>query len=246
MRRARNIIGCAVVLMVVATGCRGGDAPPALSIIDLGRDAGSGIAEVDPARRDVLPAAALRLTVEQLLAAHGVSATAMMRSVATDAGDVTRRLDALAGNTADLTAAIGLVYGRVGARAFDQLWSQHTQAFLDYAAAGSDKARATARAHLVDYEHDFASFCGNPRMKKSTVRLVDSITVVRQRDRVVFTFHGTGFLQNMVRILVGTLLEVGRGARQPEDMPALLEARDRRLAGPTAPPEGLCLMKVDY
>ena len=102
-----------------------------------------------------------------------------------------------------------------------------------------------AAAYLLG-EQDFASFCGNPRMKKSTVRLVDSITVVRQRDRIVFTFHGTGFLQNMVRILVGTLLEVGRGTRQPEDMPALLEARDRRLAGPTAPPEGLCLMKVDY
>ena len=102
-----------------------------------------------------------------------------------------------------------------------------------------------AAAYLLG-ENDFASFCGNPRMKKSTVRLVDSITVVRQRDRIVFTFHGTGFLQNMVRILVGTLLEVGRGTRQPEDMPALLEARDRRLAGPTAPPEGLCLMKVDY
>ena len=57
--------------------------------------------------------------------------------------------------------------------------------------------------------------------------------MVRQKDRIVFTFHGTGFLQNMVRILVGTLLEVGRGTRQPEDMPALLEARDRRLAGPT-------------
>ena len=102
-----------------------------------------------------------------------------------------------------------------------------------------------AAAYLLG-ENDFASFCGNPRMKKSTVRLVDSITVVRQKDRIVFTFHGTGFLQNMVRILVGTLLEVGRGTRQPEDMPALLEARDRRLAGPTAPPEGLCLMKVDY
>ena len=114
---------------------------------------------------------------------------------------------------------------------------------LDYR---PDVERMQQAAAYLQGEHDFASFCGNPRMKKSTVRLVDSITVVRQRDRVVFTFHGTGFLQNMVRILVGTLLEVGRGARQPEDMPALLEARDRRLAGPTAPPEGLCLMKVDY
>ena len=109
-----------------------------------------------------------------------------------------------------------------------------------------DLERMQQAAAYLQGQHDFASFCGNPRMKKSTVRLVDSITVVRQRDRIVFTFHGTGFLQNMVRILVGTLLEVGRGTRQPEDMPALLEARDRRLAGPTAPPEGLCLMKVDY
>ena len=109
-----------------------------------------------------------------------------------------------------------------------------------------DVERMQQAAALLQGQHDFASFCGNPRMKKSTVRLVDSITVVRQRDRIVFTFHGTGFLQNMVRILVGTLLEVGRGTRQPEDMPALLEARDRRLAGSTAPPEGLCLMKVDY
>ena len=87
-----------------------------------------------------------------------------------------------------------------------------------------DLERMQQAAAYLQGEHDFASFCGNPRMKKSTVRLVDSITVVRQRDRIVFTFHGTGFLQNMVRILVGTLLEVGRGARQPEDMPALLEA----------------------
>ena len=107
-----------------------------------------------------------------------------------------------------------------------------------------DKMRRAAE--ILKGEHDFRSFCGNPRMKKSTVRLVDSITIERRKDRIIFTFHGTGFLQNMVRILVGTLLEVGRGTRQPEDMPALLEARDRRLAGPTAPPEGLCLMKVDY
>ena len=75
---------------------------------------------------------------------------------------------------------------------------------------------------------------------------MDSITVVRQRDRFVFTFHGTGFLQNMVRILVGTLLEVGRGRWEPEYVQEILDGKDRKLSGPTAPPEGLCLMKVDY
>lgn len=109
-----------------------------------------------------------------------------------------------------------------------------------------DVERMRRAAEYLTGEHDFMSFCGNPRMKKSTVRLVDSIVIARQRDRVTFTFHGTGFLQNMVRIMVGTLLEVGRGFREPEQVQAILEAKDRRLAGPTAPPEGLCLMKVDY
>ncbi len=102
-----------------------------------------------------------------------------------------------------------------------------------------------AAAFLIG-EHDFRSFCGNPRMKKSTVRTVDSILIERRRDRVIFTVHGNGFLQNMVRILVGTLLEVGFGRLQAEDVATILAAKDRKKAGPTAPPEGLCLMKVDY
>ena len=109
-----------------------------------------------------------------------------------------------------------------------------------------DVERMRRAAEYLTGEHDFMSFCGNPRMKKSTVRLVDSIVIARQRDRVTFTFHGTGFLQNMVRIMVGTLLEVGRGYWPPEEVAAILESRDRKRAGPTAPPEGLCLMKVDY
>ena len=109
-----------------------------------------------------------------------------------------------------------------------------------------DVERMRQAAEYLVGEHDFASFCGNPRMKKSTVRLVDSITVERRKDRVIFTLHGTGFLQNMVRIIVGTLLEVGRGYWPPEQVQAILEAKDRRQAGPTAPPDGLCLMKVDY
>lgn len=95
-------------------------------------------------------------------------------------------------------------------------------------------------------EHDFKSFCGNPKMKKSTVRLVDSITVKRSKNQVYFTFHGTGFLQHMVRIMVGTLLEAGAGRMQPEQMKEILEAKDRRMAGPTAPACGLCLEKVEY
>lgn len=116
-------------------------------------------------------------------------------------------------------------------------------ALLDYD-PDVEKMRQAA-AYLLG-ENDFASFCGNPRMKKSTVRLVDHIAIERRKDRVVFTFHGTGFLQNMVRIMVGTLLEVGRGYWTPEQVRDILAARDRKQAGPTAPPEGLCLMKVDY
>lgn len=109
-----------------------------------------------------------------------------------------------------------------------------------------DVAAMQRAAALLVGEHDFKSFCGNPKMKKSTVRLVDRIEIVQKRDYLYLNFHGTGFLQNMVRILVGTLLEVGYGKRPAEEMPEILEARDRTRAGYTVPPQGLCLVKVDY
>lgn len=95
-------------------------------------------------------------------------------------------------------------------------------------------------------EHDFASFCANPKMKKSTVRLVDEINIERNKDILTFIYHGTGFLQHMVRILTGTLLEVGFNRMSPKDVGSIMEAKDRKLAGPTAPAQGLCLIKVDY
>ena len=101
-------------------------------------------------------------------------------------------------------------------------------------------------AQILRGEHDFRSFCSNPQMKKSTVRLVDSIEIVQKKDYLYFNFHGTGFLQNMVRILVGTLLEVGWGKLSVSRVREILEAKDRKLAGYTVPPQGLCLMKVDY
>ncbi len=101
-------------------------------------------------------------------------------------------------------------------------------------------------AEILKGEHDFASFCSNPRMKKSTVRRVDRIDIEQEGEYLLFTYHGTGFLQHMVRILTGTLLEVGYGIRTPESMTELIEARSRALAGATAPAQGLCMLKVDY
>lgn len=94
--------------------------------------------------------------------------------------------------------------------------------------------------------HDFASFCSNPKMKKSTVRKVDMIDISQSGSYLNLTFHGSGFLQHMVRILTGTLLEVGYGDRDPESIPDLIEAKKRALAGFTAPAKGLCLIRVDY
>lgn len=109
-----------------------------------------------------------------------------------------------------------------------------------------DVAAMEAAALVLQGQHDYKSFCSNPQFKKSTVRIVDSIEIARKRDYLYFTFHGSGFLQNMVRILVGTLLEVGKGTMTAQTVFEIMEARDRRLAGPTAPPQGLCLIKVDY
>ncbi len=109
-----------------------------------------------------------------------------------------------------------------------------------------DVERMRHAARYLVGEHDFASFCGNPKMKKSTVREIYSIDISQHGGYLNLTFHGSGFLQYMVRILTGTLLEVGFGKRTPESMEELLQARNRSRAGFTVPPQGLCLLKVDY
>lgn len=101
-------------------------------------------------------------------------------------------------------------------------------------------------AEVLLGQHDFRNFCVNLRMKKSTVRCVDKILIERDGGYIRFIFHGTGFLQNMVRIMVGTLLEVGCGRMTAEQVRDVLENPERQKAGPTAPAQGLCLMSVDY
>lgn len=83
-------------------------------------------------------------------------------------------------------------------------------------------------------------------MKKPTIRVVDVIRIEESGSYIRFYVHGNGFLQHMVRIMVGTLLQVGFGEIEPEQTGHIIEAKDRRTAGPTAPARGLCLMKVDY
>ncbi len=101
-----------------------------------------------------------------------------------------------------------------------------------------------AAQHLLG-QHDFAAFCGNAKMNKSTVRYIRSLTVERQGEELRITVTGNGFLHNMVRIIVGTLVETGRGDRDPDDIPELFSGK-RADAGFLAPPQGLCLMEVYY
>ena len=100
-------------------------------------------------------------------------------------------------------------------------------------------------AQLFLGTHDFSAFCANKKMKKSTVRTIKSFTVERTGEEIRFTVTGNGFLHNMVRILVGTLIEVGRGERSAETIPGLFGGK-REDAGFLAPGKGLCLMEVRY
>lgn len=94
--------------------------------------------------------------------------------------------------------------------------------------------------------HDFKTFCANKKMKKSTVRTITSIVIEEKDGMVSIRYTGNGFLYNMVRILTGTLIEVGRGKRKPEEMQDILAAMDRGAAGFTAPAQGLYLVEVEY
>ena len=94
-------------------------------------------------------------------------------------------------------------------------------------------------------EHDFSAFCANKKMKKSTVRRIDRIAVERDGEEVTLTFTADGFLYNMVRILVGTLLEVGLHKRDVDSLSDLFGAK-REEAGHLVPAQGLCLMEVNY
>lgn len=117
-------------------------------------------------------------------------------------------------------------------------------AYFTYRPLDVDRMREAA-AFLVG-EHDFRSFCQSGSQAESTVRTIYALDLEEQGTDLLIRVCGNGFLYNMVRILSGTLMEVGWGKREPESMKAVLDARDRAAAGPTAPACGLTLIKYEF
>ena len=107
------------------------------------------------------------------------------------------------------------------------------------------EAMRLAAAQFIG-EHDFSAFCANRNFKKSTLRRIDDFRIERVGQELQFTVTGNGFLYNMVRIIVGTLLEVGTGRRSVDSVGEALHSMDRQNAGFTAPPQGLFLWNVEY
>ena len=102
-----------------------------------------------------------------------------------------------------------------------------------------------AAAYIVG-EHDFKSFCCVRTQAESTVRTIYSLEVLQEGSEIIIRIKGNGFLYNMVRIITGTLIQVGKGRFKPEYVKPMLEAKDRTVAGQTAPPQGLTLVGIEY
>ena len=109
-----------------------------------------------------------------------------------------------------------------------------------------DVERMQQAADYLVGEHDFVSFCNVRTQVEDTVRTVTELEVLREGEEITIRISGNGFLYNMVRIIVGTLVRVGRGFYTPEKVKAILEAKDRKAAGVTAPAHGLMLVEIRY
>ena len=109
-----------------------------------------------------------------------------------------------------------------------------------------DERKMQQAADYLIGEHDFSSFCTAKPDRPNHVRTIYRCDVTRDGDMITVMITGNGFLYNMVRIIVGTLFQVGGGLIPPEEMKAILEAKDRSRAGDTARPEGLTLMEIEY
>jgi tRNA pseudouridine38-40 synthase len=121
-----------------------------------------------------------------------------------------------------------------------------TRRFCTHFTEALDVERMQQAARYLIGKHDFTSFSAARAQVSNRIRTLRKVDVWTDGTYVHFLYEGNGFLQHMVRILTGTLVEVGITERQPDDIPHILKAKDRREAGRTMPPEGLTLWKVKY
>jgi tRNA pseudouridine38-40 synthase len=133
-----------------------------------------------------------------------------------------------------------------------RVWNSSTRPAYDLAphclwfAARLDLARMRRAARVLVGRHDFSAFRDGGADERNPVRRVHSLVIRKQGPRVSLRIRADGFLRHMVRVIAGTLLDVGRGKRTPASVHAALRSKDRRLAGPTAKAHGLTLLKVHY
>lgn len=116
---------------------------------------------------------------------------------------------------------------------------------LHYPYQIDEKKMQAAARHMIG-EHDFACFCASGSQVKETVRTIYSIDIKREGPMIAVDICGNGFLYNMVRIIIGTLLYVNEGKLTAEDIPAIINGKDRKKSGPTVPPQGLTMLNIVY
>lgn len=121
-----------------------------------------------------------------------------------------------------------------------------TRRFASYVKGNLDIKLMEKAADYIIGTHDFDAFTTMKSKKKSCVRTINSISIAKKDGYIYITYDGDGFLHNMIRIITGTLLRVGKGELVPEDVAKILQSKDRSLAGPMAESKGLCLIQVNY
>lgn len=109
-----------------------------------------------------------------------------------------------------------------------------------------DVEKMQQAAQYLIGEHDFKSFCSIHSQAETTTRTIYDLTVKKEQDLITIRVTGSGFLYNMVRIVAGTLLQIGIGERSPNEMQEILQAKDRTAAGPTAPAHGLTMIGIKF
>lgn len=159
-------------------------------------------------------------------------------------GVVVRRLETCAGDFHARFSAIGKRYAYLTTTS--RFRTPFARDLAHWVSSPLDLAAMRDAAKRLVGEHDFIAFSSTGSERKTTVREIRSAHVLARRDRIAFVVQGTGFLYNMVRIIAGTLLEVGRGKLAPDCVTRALENGERTELGATAPPEGLYLVSVLY